>query len=242
MKNKGFTLVEISIVIVVVALIIAAILGSQTLIANAERQTIIKEFQKYNSAVSTFKQQYNQMPGDMDNASSYWSSATNGDGDGNIGTYNTECANNVSHLKLAEILDKANGSATTILSEVKNGRYLFCNNVADFDTQYFSATSNYNIYDRRGNYLQFNGLSGGAAPDGIVNAEAANFIDKKLDDGAASSGKLVAIRGGSGTAYYTSGCVDSASFTTANTEGTINYSQSDKQKRCRLIYWLSHLD
>ena len=63
-KKKGFTLVELSIVLVIVGLLISGILVGQSMIATARLQSAIRQLQQYDAAVTNFQTQYNQLPGD----------------------------------------------------------------------------------------------------------------------------------------------------------------------------------
>ncbi len=62
---RGFTLIELSIVLVVIGLIVGGILVGQSLVAAAEVRAQITQIEKYNSAVNTFRSKFNAIPGDM---------------------------------------------------------------------------------------------------------------------------------------------------------------------------------
>jgi prepilin-type N-terminal cleavage/methylation domain-containing protein len=96
--THGFTLVELSIVLVIIGLIVGGVVGGQSLVRSAQIQSIIKDFNKYKTAVNAFELQYDALPGDFSEAEDYWGSAgsdcwndagtgtetCNGDGDGAI--------------------------------------------------------------------------------------------------------------------------------------------------------------
>mgnify|MGYP003617328230 CR=1 FL=1 len=63
--QAGFTLVEISIVVVIITLLMATILGGQALLRSGEAQEIIGMAKDLSSAVEAFKQRYRYMPGDF---------------------------------------------------------------------------------------------------------------------------------------------------------------------------------
>ena len=84
---KGFTLIELSIVLVVIGLIIGGILVGQDLIQAAETRSQITQIEKYNAAVNTFRLKYNCLPGDCLNVTAFGfpprgQYAGEGDGDG----------------------------------------------------------------------------------------------------------------------------------------------------------------
>lgn len=63
MKN-GFTLVELSIVLVIIGLLIGGILVAQSLIDSAKINAQVRQIQQYDIAVSNFKERYRGLPGD----------------------------------------------------------------------------------------------------------------------------------------------------------------------------------
>ncbi|PIR39391.1 MAG: hypothetical protein COV35_02425 [Alphaproteobacteria bacterium CG11_big_fil_rev_8_21_14_0_20_39_49] len=79
-SEKGFTLIELSIVIVIIGLIVAGVIGGQALVEQAKIRSQISEFQKYSVAYNTFKIEYNAILGDFNRASQYWTGAFDGDG------------------------------------------------------------------------------------------------------------------------------------------------------------------
>lgn len=86
--RAGFTLIEISIVLVVIGLVIGGILLGQELISAAEIRATISQIQKYQTSMYTFRTKYRAMPGDImaSQAISYGfftRSGGDGDGDGN---------------------------------------------------------------------------------------------------------------------------------------------------------------
>lgn len=249
LKNKfiaGFTLIEAAIVLVIIALIIAAIMGAQNLIENSERQAVAREIQKLESAMTSFKQQYDQISGDMDNAQDYWSSANNGDGDAFLDGWEDECNWSKHHLKLAELFEGVlNNSGTyNVKSTIDGGFYQLCSSTeTSYENENFSTSDGHLIYDTYTNYVMLSNKQGNK---GLVSSIFAQSVDDKIDDGKASSGNLVTIRGegSTGGAYDTSGCItgDGDDFTDSNSEGTVNYDVDNKTKNCRLILLLKGLN
>src|SRR5471030_1667850 len=64
-SERGFTLIELSIVLVIIGLIVGGVLVGQDLIRAAEVRATIAQIEKYNTAVNTFRGKYNALPGDM---------------------------------------------------------------------------------------------------------------------------------------------------------------------------------
>lgn len=69
MKDRsGFTLIEMSIVLVIIGLIVGGVLVGQDLIRAAAVRSQISQIEKYQTAVNTFRGKYGAMPGDMSDA------------------------------------------------------------------------------------------------------------------------------------------------------------------------------
>ncbi len=80
--RRAFSLVELSIVLVVLGLLTGGILTGQSLIRAAELRSVSADLSRYQAAVLAFRDRYMELPGDMPNATSFWGAADNGDGEG----------------------------------------------------------------------------------------------------------------------------------------------------------------
>jgi prepilin-type N-terminal cleavage/methylation domain-containing protein len=63
--TSGFTLIELSIVLVIIGLIVGGILVGQDLIVSAATRAQLTQIEKYNTAVHTFQTKYGGIPGDL---------------------------------------------------------------------------------------------------------------------------------------------------------------------------------
>ncbi len=68
--SKGFTLVELAVVLTIVALLIGGVLKGQEMIEDARVVATVAQVHTYESAALTFKKVYGDLPGDLPNASS----------------------------------------------------------------------------------------------------------------------------------------------------------------------------
>jgi len=85
MELRGFTLVEIAIVLVIIGLILGGVLRGQALIDNARVRSLSNEVMGIHSAWLSFQDRYRALPGDFPNAAVQIDSATlTGDGNGRI--------------------------------------------------------------------------------------------------------------------------------------------------------------
>jgi prepilin-type N-terminal cleavage/methylation domain-containing protein len=75
-RKGAFTLVEISIVIVIIGLVLGGVLVGRDLIAAAEMRAVISQQEQIKTAVMTFKTKYAGLPGDMNNAAAFGFAST----------------------------------------------------------------------------------------------------------------------------------------------------------------------
>lgn len=114
--KHGFSLVELSIVLVILGLLTGGILAGQSLIRAAELRAISTEFNRYLAATQTFRDKYFAIPGDFNKATSFWgkadptpstcrrttttdTSTCDGDGDGRMGSNNAIANENFAFWK-----------------------------------------------------------------------------------------------------------------------------------------------
>lgn len=86
-QQSGFTLVEISIVLVIIGLLLGGVLKGQEIISNAKIKNAVNDFNGISAAVYAYQDRYNALPGDDKKAGTRWAGATSGDGDGSIQRY-----------------------------------------------------------------------------------------------------------------------------------------------------------
>lgn len=64
-KRKAFSLIELSIVLIIIGLLVAGVTGGASLIKNAELRSITSEARGYQTAVNSFYAKYGGLPGDF---------------------------------------------------------------------------------------------------------------------------------------------------------------------------------
>lgn len=73
---NGFSLIELSIVLVIIGLLIGGILAGQSLIRASELRSITTDYSRYKTAIGAFQDKYFALPGDMANATAFWTMGT----------------------------------------------------------------------------------------------------------------------------------------------------------------------
>lgn len=80
--ETGFSLVELSIVLVILGLLTGGILSGQSLIRAAEIRSVSADAQRYIAAMYSFRDRYQALPGDMRNAVKFWGAQAGSTADG----------------------------------------------------------------------------------------------------------------------------------------------------------------
>lgn len=83
-NKHGFTLIELSIALVIIALVVGGVMVGKELIRAAEIRKPGRLIEQFDSAVNAFRMKYNCLPGDCRNATSFGFSG-NGSGNGAVG-------------------------------------------------------------------------------------------------------------------------------------------------------------
>ena len=82
-RQRGFTLVEIAIVLVIIALLMSGILNSRSVIRHAQTKDIIKAVGEIAIAAQQFHDRYGAWPGDLANAGAHIPNLSGCNGNGN---------------------------------------------------------------------------------------------------------------------------------------------------------------
>jgi prepilin-type N-terminal cleavage/methylation domain-containing protein len=240
-QHKAFTLVELSIVLLIIGLIIGGITAGSSLIKQAQLRAIISEFVSHTTAINGFKIQFNALPGDFINATTMWPSAStaNGNGNGLIESgVNTSAPFEDTyvwqHLALAGLV---NGNFS---GGVQGPRYVAgSNSFVSKKTPaiYQISSGNGAIYSyASGNFIQLGiynaDACGGYANGGLLNGIDSYNLDSKMDDGVPSSGVFRGARACNQDANNV--CASTSIYATTGT----TYLLTDTSITCRILYLL----
>jgi type II secretory pathway pseudopilin PulG len=181
-KNKhGFTLAELSIVLVTIGLIIGGVLTGQQIIQNARVTNALNAIQAYEAQFQTYVQNYGALPGDDPAAPTRFSTATppgnrNGDGvlQGFFDTTNSAEETRLlwADLRAAGLVKNQIGAGITTAIQPPNP----FNGIYGFQNGAFNGAFNTIV-------LCLNN----------VPASAAQAIDSRLDDGVPNAGSVQAM-------------------------------------------------
>lgn len=80
--RHAFSMVELSIVLVILVLLVGGVLSGKSLIKSAELRSVLRDFDRYQSAVLAFRDKYQALPGDMPNAVRFWGAQAGATTDG----------------------------------------------------------------------------------------------------------------------------------------------------------------
>jgi prepilin-type N-terminal cleavage/methylation domain-containing protein len=121
-NEKGFTLVELAIVLVIIGIILGGIIKGQELINNAKLKRAYSQYKEITAAFYTYYDRYGKFPGDDNtalNRTATWTGFTNGDGNGLLGggfqyncTTDVESCNEWLELRMANIITGSPVAAT----------------------------------------------------------------------------------------------------------------------------------
>lgn len=74
---RAFSLVELSIVLVILGLLTGGILAGQSLIQAAQLRAVTTEYHRYSAALYAFRDKYRALPGDFRDATRFWNRQKN---------------------------------------------------------------------------------------------------------------------------------------------------------------------
>jgi prepilin-type N-terminal cleavage/methylation domain-containing protein len=257
--RRGFSLVELSIVLVILGLLTGGILAGQSLIRAAELRSVVTEYQRYTTAVQSFRDKYLALPGDMTNATRFWgvahatpatcittasttSATCDGDGDGKINpTYATTAAGSNETFRFWQHLANAGlieGTYTGVTSGSTSYSGVIGTNLpasrmtnAGWYATGYSTSGNGAWYTMDyGNMLGFGATYANSFPNtAVLKPEEAWGIDTKIDDGKPAYGKVIAV-------YWNDVCAVADDGGSSNTDFVASYKLTSTSIACIIVF------
>ena len=83
MRKKGFTLIEVAMVLIIIGLLIGGVLLGRDLIRVAQIRGQIKQLESYEGVIYAFQAKYNGLPGDLPNPDQFFANTLTGAATGN---------------------------------------------------------------------------------------------------------------------------------------------------------------
>ncbi len=257
-QRAAFSLVELSIVLVILGLLTGGILAGQSLIRAAQLRAVATEYSRYTAAARSFRDKYFALPGDMPNATAFWGVANatpatcrttvgtgtqtcDGNGDGRvenvgfIGAVVDEDYRFWQHLANAGLIEGNYTGVDTgsFVSTTLNSPPSKLSGALWFTFGWGIATGG-GIYDGDyGNAFAIGAPATNAWVSGpIFKPEEAWNIDTKMDDGMPAIGGVVTM-----VSNITSNTCNNS---TASNSFTATYTLSNTSLSCALIFRRSY--
>lgn len=248
-KATGFTLIELSIVLVIIGLILGGVLVGQDLIRAAEVRSQIAQVEKLNTAVNTFRGKFNAIPGDMATSiatqfgfsnASCAGSAGRRDGNGILeagptntlyqgGGENGLFWNDISSSVAGNLIDGSftTATCTSLPFVVGTGllSYMLPSKIGRGAYVYVYSSNGYNFYGLSSvSAIDFGGLNSTVS----LSVIQAYSIDTKMDDGKPTTGNTLAQHAGySSVNNSTNASVASATTCYETTNNTYTISTNN---------------
>lgn len=250
--KQGFSLVELSVVLVIVALMAGGIMAGKSLLRASELRAVITEYQRFENATALFHDKYMGMPGDLYNATEYWGAATcpgtagtgtqtcNGDGDGwmdngaSASQYN-ETFTFWQHLANADMIDAEYtgmaGSSSSLHAVPGTNVPKSAFPDAGWSMRYVGPGGNATIYEMDYGFatLVFGLPSTTETKKAALTPEEAWNVDRKVDDGLPAKGFVIAR-------YWDDACSTADDGASAKNDLEASYNLTNEDPQCALYF------
>lgn len=184
-KQKGFTLIEIAIVLLIIGLLLGGVVKGQSMIDSARVRSIANDLSGIETAWISFQDRYRSLPGDFSSASTHIDGdATNGNASAIVDS-DEESGAVWQHLASAGFIagEYAGGAVNTAVATACVGENICPSN--PFNGSYKIGNTSHAI---GGSTSLHELMTGGNIPVDVMYE-----LDLKIDDGKPNGGRLQAF-------------------------------------------------
>ena len=182
LNNKGFSLIELSIVLIIIGLLVAGITGGASLIKSAELRAVMSEVRNYQTAVNAYYTATGKLPGGLD--SDQLNFAETGK------AWNDIYVEGIIDDKPATITGGAESltSSYGMPSKIKGSYYVLGNNATMDMNVIFIVSGTETPTALKGN------TTATTPANASIPSKDAKFLDEKMDNGVIDSGKIYSFK------------------------------------------------
>lgn len=213
--NKGFTLIELSIVLIIIGLIVGGVLYGQDLIKASELRGAVSQKEKFDAAVNTFRGKYGGLPADLAEFANFDGQLTIdgldgsdglGDGDNKIegigggGTDNVGFVGEIKlfwkHLSEASLISENTSLITTAdpaAIDTNGTGYIPLSKLGKGSYWYVGNMGGINYFAMAGISTLATATTMNVVSTDVITPSEAYQLDKKLDDGIPNTGIVMSI-------------------------------------------------
>jgi len=158
--QKGFTLVEIAIVMVIIGLLTGGIIQGRIMIQNAKVKRLVSDVEGMKAAVFAYQDRFGMLPGDENDVNTPIGDSVNGDNDG---YFDEADGSEIADLRSAELLAGTANDSTLPKNSFGGNLWVDYANI--------QGAANYVVMSN-------------------IPAEVSQELDTKYDDGVYSTGSI----------------------------------------------------
>ena len=254
-KPNGFTLIELSVVLVILGLLVGGVIGGKSLIRASQVRSIGVDAAQYIAAVKSFQDRFQSLPGDFPAATATWGASScnimpgsslveicDGNGDGQIGLFYTpqEGYHAWRHLARAGLLPPPSSDNLTLagwpmpVSKIKNAGSVFNYvGIKSGDTIMFDGNYGHVLFFGNRNSTIGNGIISVMEP--AFSTQDAKKLDSKLDDGLPALGMIRGYMKNPSSFLNEYSCSNST-LASAGAAAQYDLTQSEESASCGLIF------
>lgn len=206
-NKKGFSLIELSIVLIIIGLLVAGITGGSSLIKSAELRAVMSDIRNYQTAVNAYYTSRGELPGTdgssemafADSCDAWAAMVNEGIVDAYLSSFGSKntADNKYSCSTMTDV-----SSANSVGSKMKGGYYALGYNNEMLANVIFLVGNGQTVAGMT------DAATGATSTLGttVVSRKDAKFLDDKMDNGISDSGKIFSFTGNNSGAA-SGGCV-----------------------------------